>query len=226
MGDPGGGSDFAGFYNHLGIPIADWGFGGPQGIYHSAYDSYHWMSKFGDPNFEYHATAARIGAAMALRLANAEILPYDYVEFARTMRRFGADVSQSIAEKRWKLSGSELIAAIARMEAAAAAFNVARDQALAAQQLRGKTRQVNAALLQVERQLTRAEGLATRPWFRNIIYASDENNGYSTMVLPSVNEAIRVGDEALVGRELSDLVQHFDAATRSLRTATALLGGM
>jgi N-acetylated-alpha-linked acidic dipeptidase len=226
MGDPGGGSDFAGFYNHLGIPIADWGFGGPQGIYHSAYDSYHWMSKFGDPNFEYHATAARIGAAMALRLANAEILPYDYVEFARTMRRFGADVSRSIAEKRWKLSGSELIAAIARMEAAAAAFNVARDQALAAQQLRGKTRQVNAALLQVERQLTRAEGLATRPWFRNIIYASDENNGYSTMVLPSVNEAIRVGDEALVGRELSDLVQHFDAATRSLRTATALLGGM
>src|SRR5213075_616605 len=55
MGDPGGGSDFAGFYNHLGIPIADWGFGGPQGIYHSAYDSYHWMSKFGDPKFEYHA---------------------------------------------------------------------------------------------------------------------------------------------------------------------------
>jgi len=79
MGDPGGGSDFAGFYNHLGIPIVDWGFGGPQGVYHSAYDSYHWMSKFGDPNFEFHATNARIGAAALLRLANAEILPYDYV---------------------------------------------------------------------------------------------------------------------------------------------------
>jgi N-acetylated-alpha-linked acidic dipeptidase len=86
MGDPGGGSDFAGFYNHLGIPIADWGFGGPQGIYHSAYDSYHWMSKFGDPGFEYHATAAKIGAAMLLRLANADILPYSVLPHRRDKR--------------------------------------------------------------------------------------------------------------------------------------------
>ena len=50
MGDPGGGSDFAGFYNHLGIPIAEWGFGGQGGVYHSQYDSYAWMTKFGDPD--------------------------------------------------------------------------------------------------------------------------------------------------------------------------------
>jgi N-acetylated-alpha-linked acidic dipeptidase len=67
MGDPGGGSDFAGFYNHLGIPHADWGFGGPSGIYHSMFDSYAWMSRFGDPGFAYHATAARVGAAMLPR---------------------------------------------------------------------------------------------------------------------------------------------------------------
>jgi len=59
MGDPGGGSDFAGFYNHLGIPITDWGFGGPQGVYHSAYDSYHWMSKFGDREFRCAAVRLR-----------------------------------------------------------------------------------------------------------------------------------------------------------------------
>ncbi len=51
MGDPGGGSDFAGFYNHLGIPIAEWGFGGQGGVYHSQYDDYAWMTKFGDPGF-------------------------------------------------------------------------------------------------------------------------------------------------------------------------------
>jgi len=223
MGDPGGGSDFAGFYNHLGIPIADWGFGGPQGVYHSAYDSYHWMSKFGDPGFEVHATTARIGAALLLRLANADILPYDYVEFARTMRRFGTQVTASISDKHWKASTSELISAIDRMEAAAVAFAAARDRALTAQPLPGRLRQVNASLLQVERQLTRPQGLVTRSWFRNLIYASDENNGYSTMVLPSVNEAIRLGDEAAVTREVSDLVQRFDAATKSLQAATSLL---
>jgi N-acetylated-alpha-linked acidic dipeptidase len=223
MGDPGGGSDFAGFYNHLGIPIADWGFGGPQGVYHSAYDSYHWMSKFGDPNFEVHATAARIGAATLLRIANADILPYDYVEFARTMRRFGTQVDQAIADKHLKVSAAGLTAAIGRMEDAASIFSAARDRALTAQLAPATAKQVNATLLEVERQLTRPHGLATRPWFRNLIYAADENNGYSTMVLPSVNEAIRLGDQGAVGQELADLAQRFDAATRALRMATELL---
>jgi N-acetylated-alpha-linked acidic dipeptidase len=223
MGDPGGGSDFAGFYNHLGIPIVDWGFGGPQGVYHSAYDSYHWMSKFGDPTFDVHATVARIGAAMLLRIANAEILPYDYVEFARTMRRFGSQVDQAIADKKWNVSTAGLSAAITRMENAAVAFNAARDRALTVQLAPGTARQINANLLETERQLTRSKGLVTRPWFRNLIYASDENNGYATMVLPSVNEAIRAGDQLVVGQELTDLAQRFDAATRTLQVATELL---
>ena len=223
MGDPGGGSDFAGFYNHLGIPIVDWGFGGPQGVYHSAYDSYHWMSKFGDPTFDVHATVARIGAAMLLRIANAEILPYDYVEFARTMRRFGSQVDQAIADKKWNVSTAGLSAAITRMENAAVAFNAARDRALTVQLAPGAAKQVNASLLETERQLTRSNGLVTRPWFRNLIYASDENNGYATMVLPSVNEAIRAGDQLVVGQELTDLAQRFDAATRTLQVATELL---
>jgi N-acetylated-alpha-linked acidic dipeptidase len=223
MGDPGGGSDFAGFYNHLGIPIVDWGFGGPQGVYHSAYDSYHWMSKFGDPSFEFHATNARIGAAALLRLANAEILPYDYVEYARTMKRFVSQVGQKLTDKHWKLSAAELSGAVGRMESAAVSFSSARDRALSAQLPIRTAKQVNATLLGVERQLTRAQGLVTRPWFRNLIYASDENNGYSTMVLPSVNEAIRLGDEAATARELTDISQRFDAATRALQVATGLL---
>lgn len=223
MGDPGGGSDFAGFYNHLGIPIADWGFGGPTGVYHSAYDSYHWVSKFGDPNFEFHATNARIGAAALLRIANAEILPYDYVEYARTMRRFTSQVGQTLADKHWQLSAAGLMAAVGSMESAAVAFAVARDRALATQLSPVTEKQVNAALLGVERQLTRPQGLVTRPWFRNLIYAADENNGYSTMVLPSVNEAIRLGNEAVAGRELADLVQRFNMAARALQMATGLL---
>jgi len=223
MGDPGGGSDFAGFYNHLGIPIADWGFGGPGGVYHSAYDSYHWMSKFGDPTFEYHAANARIGAVALLRIANAEILPYDYAEYARTIRRFSSQVERTLVEKHWKLSGAVLSSAVSRMESAAVAFTAARDRALAAPISPAVAKQVNATLLGVERQLTRPQGLVTRPWFRNLIYASDENNGYSTMVLPSVNEAIRLGDESVADREIADLIQRLDSATHVLEVATGLL---
>ena len=223
MGDPGGGSDFAGFYNHLGIPHADWGFGGGGGVYHSAYDSRHWMETFGDPGYRYHAAAARIGAAMALRLANADILPYDYVEYARTMRRYLPAVDQAIAAHKWQISSANLTAAIDRMAASAATFSATRDSALM-RTLPTQTRgAANAALLRVERALTRPEGLRTRPWYRNLIYAADENNGYANIVFPSVNEAIRAGDASLAQREIDDLGRRFDAASAALVDATRAL---
>ena len=223
MGDPGGGSDFAGFYNHLGIPHSDWGFGGAGGVYHSAYDSRHWMETFGDPGYRYHATSAQIGAALALRLANAEILPYDYVEFARTMRVYLPAVDRGIAARNWQVSATSLRSAIDRMERSATAFSAQRDSALARPLAASTRKATNAALLRVERALTRPEGLKTRPWYRNLIYAADENNGYANIVFPSVNEAIRSGDAALTQREIDDLTRRFEAAAAALDDAANAL---
>lgn len=223
MGDPGGGSDFAGFYNHLGIPILDWGFGGPGGVYHSQYDDQTWMSKFGDPGFVYHATAARIAAAMVLRVANADVLPYDYVEFARTMRGYIPRIDRSIADHHWTVSTTALQSAIDRFERAAAAFTQSRDSALAGKISAQVLKRTNESLMQVERALTRPQGLKSRPWFRNLIYVADENNGYANMVLPSVNEAIRGGNEALTQTEIEDLASHFDQAAKALVAAQTAL---
>lgn len=224
MGDPGGGSDFAGFYNHLGIPIAEWGFGGSGGVYHSQYDDFTWMSKFGDSTYAYHAAAARIGAAMLLRLANADILPYDYVEFARTMMRYLPAMDRALSAKKWSGNTMALRDAIGRMEQEATAFSSARDAALVAgSPSRAHRQAVNASLLQVERVLARPQGLRTRPWYRNLIYVADQDNGYANMVFPSVNEAIRANDERLAASELTDLAQRFDLATRALVAARAAL---
>jgi N-acetylated-alpha-linked acidic dipeptidase len=225
MGDPGGGSDFAGFYNHLGVPIAEWGFGGMGGVYHSQYDDFAWMSRFGDTSFAYHATAARIAAAMVLRFANAEILPYDYVEFARTMQRYLPALDRALAAKRWTASSAALRDAIAGMESEATAFAAARDRVLATgTPARGRRDATNAALLGVERALVRPEGLRTRPWYRNLVYVADVDNGYANMVFPSVNEALRANDQQLTGDELADLARRFGAATRALAAARAALG--
>lgn len=222
MGDPGGGSDFAPFYNHLGIPIVEWGFGGPGGVYHSQYDDYTWMSKFGDPGFVYHATAARIAAGMVLRLANADVLPYDYVEFARTMRRYLPAIDSAFAKRHWStgVATTPLRTAVDGMEQTASSFATARDNALASGTLSKSTLiETNAALLRVERALTRPQGLRTRPWFRNLIYVADEDNGYANMALPSINEAIRRGDATLAASEIADLASRFDEATRALADA-------
>ncbi len=263
FGDPGGGSDFAGFANHLGIPILGYGFGGAGGVYHSAYDDFAWESRFGDPGFVRHAAAARVGAALLLRLANADVIPYDYVEYARTMQHYLPAIDDAIRAHRWTgVSTARLAAAITGMERAAAAFAAARDSALggsavaragaaasagaagsggvraerpeAPRRASGAPRRppspavlraTNAALLRVERALTRPAGLRTRPWFRSLIYAADEDNGYANVALPSVTEAVRSGDQTLTTREIDDLAGRFDAAAGALRDATTAIAG-
>ena len=225
MGDPGGGSDFAGFYNHLGIPILDWGFGGRGGVYHSQYDGYYWMTTFGDPGFKYHATAARIAAATILRIANADVLPYDYAEFARTMRQYLGPIDRSVTTRGWTASTQPIVSALDQMESAATRFAEARDLALQGGLPAATSQRVNAALMLVERALTRPSGLRTRPWYRGLIYVADEDNGYANMPLPSVNEAIRSGNRDLAVAEIADLAARFGEATRAIESATQALGG-
>jgi N-acetylated-alpha-linked acidic dipeptidase len=225
FGDPGGGSDFAGFANHLGIPIISWGFGGAGGgVYHSAYDDYTYLTKFADPGFHRHAASAKIGTAVILRLANADILPYDYVEYARTMRRYVKGLDNGIRAKSWTVSTAPLSKAIDGMESAAVAFAGARDSALCGAPLPPTSLSAtNAALIRVERAFTRPAGLKTRPWFRSLIYAADEDNGYANMPFPSVGEAIRANDSALTEREINDLAGRFDAASAALRDASSAI---
>lgn len=224
MGDPGGGSDFAGFYNHLGIPHSDWGMGGTGGgVYHSMYDSFEWTRRFADPNFTYHAAQARVAALMVMRMASADVLPYDYAEFGQTLRPYVERLDRAAAGKGWSLTTHALTVQIAALEAAGRAFNAVRDSVLAATPATGAMAGANAQLMQVERALTRPEGLRTRPWYRSLVYVADEDNGYSTMVFPSVHEAVRAGDEALAQRELDDLVMRFGRAVALVNAARVAL---
>ena len=102
----------------------------------------------------------------------------------------------------------------------ARAFNVARDTSKAGDQ---RAERVNRALMQVERRLTRPEGLASRPWFRSLQFAADVDNGYANMAFPTVNEAIRYADAATANKELADLVSRVDQARAALVEAAAAL---
>jgi N-acetylated-alpha-linked acidic dipeptidase len=226
MGDPGGGSDFAGFYNHLGIPHADWGFGGPGGVYHSAYDSYDWMTRFGDPGFFFHAAAGRIGAALALRLANAEVLPYDYAEFARTMRPYVTSLTRAFTQRGWGTAPLDSLGlAISTLEQSAVQFATVRDRVLVNALPRSVQEATNAELRKVERAFVRPSGLASRPWYRTLIYASDVDNGYSTMPLPGIGEAVRAGDATRAAAEARDLAGRFRQAAATMDAATTAVQG-
>ncbi|KAJ8640501.1 hypothetical protein MRB53_017195 [Persea americana] len=78
----GGWSDFAAFIQHVGVPAVDMFFGGGCPVYHSLYDDFIWMQKFGDPIFQRHVAAAGIWGLLALKLADEEVLPFDYLSYA------------------------------------------------------------------------------------------------------------------------------------------------
>ena len=93
--DPmGAGSDYTVFYHHLGIPSLHLGFGGEDdgGIYHSIYDSFHWYTKFSDTAFVYGRALAQTVGLATMRLASADVLPY---EFGRLSDRVTANLKDA-----------------------------------------------------------------------------------------------------------------------------------
>ena len=74
------------FVDHLGIPTVDGGLRGGYGVYHSIYDDFNWMEKFGDPEFLNHATAARLYTIIAMRAAAADVAPLRFVPYGLALR--------------------------------------------------------------------------------------------------------------------------------------------
>jgi N-acetylated-alpha-linked acidic dipeptidase len=97
IGALGSGSDFSPFIQHLGIPSVNLGFGGedPGGEYHSIYDSYDDYRRFKDPSFIYGVTLAKTAGRMSLRMANAELLPFDFKAFYKTLNDYVSDLVTS-----------------------------------------------------------------------------------------------------------------------------------
>lgn len=223
LGNLGGGSDFQGFSHRNGVPSGGIGFDGPGGIYHSMYDSYHWMTTFGDSGYRSHRAAAQLVSVIVARLANADVVPLDYVGFGLELTRLVAQLDSGVAQKGWTVSTDGLKQALARFTEAARRFDAGRDSALGRGLGASQLEAANRALMQVERALTRPQGLQSRPWYRSLQFASDVDNGYATMAFPTVNEAIRYADAATAEREIQELITRIDAARGKIEEAGAAL---
>ncbi|HTQ59551.1 MAG TPA: M28 family metallopeptidase [Candidatus Solibacter sp.] len=90
LGALGSGSDYTPFLQHLGIASANIGFGGEDGggIYHSIYDDFYWYTHFADTNFVYGRALSQAGGTVMMRLADADLLPFDFSDFAETMQTY------------------------------------------------------------------------------------------------------------------------------------------
>ena len=91
----GSGSDPTGFLNFFGIPVLGLQFDGPYGVYHSAYDDFFWMNHFGDPGYRYHTLMSQLWGVLALRLSNADLLPFDFAAYAQNIGQFVKELAKN-----------------------------------------------------------------------------------------------------------------------------------
>lgn len=210
----GSGSDYTVFLNFLGVPVADTTFTGPFGVYHSVYDNHLWMQKFGDPGFLRHVAMTRLWGVMALRLANADVVPLDYRATADRVREFVTE-ARDAAGAAEKDALRPLAAAVDRFTAAARAAGSRVDALLASDAPdRAAAARLDEALIRTERAFLDPAGLPGRPWYRHLLFAPKPT--YAPEVLPGITESLASHDAKQLATQVVSLVAALGRASAIL----------
>ena len=218
----GSGSDYTPFIQHTGIPSLNLGFGGEGsgGEYHTIYDTYTHYTRFKDPGFDYGVALANTAGRISLRLANAEVLPFELTQWHSTIEGYLGEVMKTLegmraeVEKHNKLVASDAYqltmdpkkpVAPAKMKEEVPYLDFSPIQNVVAELEKSietfskadvlalssaKKAQLNEKLMGLEQVLLQDKGLPRRDWFKHQIYAPGFYTGYGVKTLPGVREAI------------------------------------
>jgi N-acetylated-alpha-linked acidic dipeptidase len=181
LGNLGGGSDHIAFYTHVGIPSWGGGTGGPT-IYHSNHDSFSFYERFADPTFKMGPLVEQVFGVMALRLANADVIPYDVSRYGNDLRTHFEGLQKLTKTYDKSENGFSFEALIKaaddlkktgeECEAALKNYNEANKKS------------INAELLSLERQWIDKQGMPYGNWYRSLYASPDPYSGYASWMLP------------------------------------------
>ena len=214
----GSGSDHTVFLNHLGRPVINLAFTGDYGVYHSMYDDHHWMEHIGDPTFEYHVTLTRIWGLLALRLANADVLAFDFGFNAKALEGFLGELEQKNKSAAHKLNLKKLHERIAKFQRTGAHLRAAVESKLSSGDISAeRMQQLNEQLLQVESNWLEPAGIPGRPWFQHLLYAARYT--YAHLEFPGLTEAVEKGDWKLASQQAELIENALVRNTKLLQSA-------
>jgi len=256
IGALGSGSDYTPFLQHHGVASLNLSFGGfdDDGIYHSIYDDFYHFSKFSDPGFLYGRALAQFAGSLTVRLAEADLLPFEFGNLADTTQTYVRELQallrqrqDDVRERNRQISDGVLAAIndpkeprpIPALDEVPPALNFAPLEnaatALTRAAERYKTatarvssdsavlRQVNAKLIQSERQFIDEAGLPRRPWYRHLLYAPGFYTGYGVKTIPGVREAIEEKRYAEAEREAARAAAAVDREAALVNAAAQIL---
>jgi N-acetylated-alpha-linked acidic dipeptidase len=230
----GSGSDYTAFLDHLTMASLNFGFGGEGegGIYHSNYDSFDWYTRFSDGEFVYGRALSQVVGTTMMRLANAAILPFNFIDLADTLDRYVAEIEKTREKTKDapEIDLAPVKASIARLresgtayEAALASLQNASTRALEAQP---ELRSLNRTLYSSERRLAHDEGLPRREWFRHQVYAPGLYTGYGVKTIPGIREGIEQKEWEEAKYYVTVVASALDSLVKQVNEAKTLVGAL
>lgn len=233
----GSGSDFTAFQDFAGVPSVDMAHRqtaqSPVYHYHSNYDSFHWMEKFGDKHWQYHITVAKLWALTAASLIENPIIHFSATDYAKALASY-VEETEAKANKIGTSESMDYQAAFHSLEAAVERLHNATvrfDQHAAVVQERVEhgsipwwkwwqkvklsieVKKTNDGYKYLERQFLHEDGLDGRSWFKHTVFAPGRWTGYSGAKFPGLIEAIE--DQNATAVEVSQ--ERFPCSARQRR---------
>ncbi|GAB4510338.1 MAG: transferrin receptor-like dimerization domain-containing protein [Allomuricauda sp.] len=191
IGNLGGGSDHIGFYMHVGVPSLSGGAGGPT-LYHTNYDSFHFYETFVDPEFKMGGTIEQWTGLMTLRMANAELIPYDVERYAVDLEGHFAKAVEKIKGFYNEFEGFDQVnQSITTLEKNTQLLDEALANALSSGALSKKEiKDINRQLMTLEKSFIDEKGMYYGSWFKSLYASTDPFSGYASWILPGLEYEI------------------------------------
>jgi N-acetylated-alpha-linked acidic dipeptidase len=251
----GSGSDYTSFIDHVGVASVNLGYGGEDeggGQYHSIYDDFYWYTHFSDTDFSYERALAQTAGTMVMRMADADMLPFQFTDLADTVHLYDTQLKALLTEQRDEAKERNLEISegvykalydpkkqmvpppveevppylnFAPLDQASDDLTDAAkafDQAFAAADGSAPA-ELNLDMIRSERLLTDERGLPNRPWFRHLLYAPGFYTGYGVKTIPGVREAIEQKKWPEADEQIGRVSAALEHEADLLKQATALL---
>ena len=213
IGNLGGGSDHIAFYMHVGVPSMSGGAGGAN-VYHSNYDSFRFYEKFVDPEFQMGPMVEHMAGLMALRMANAEIIPYNLNRYAQDLKIHFTNAETKINSYDKEFDGFKLTAdAIQKLEKVSNELTLNIKSYLENDDFSKKElKNLNTQLIALENSFISEKGMYFGSWFKSIYAASDPFSGYAAWILPGLEYEIALNSS----ERLQEWDSRYASAVKSL----------
>ena len=221
----GSGSDYVAFLDHAGLASLNLGFGGSDGVYHSAYDTVSWYEHFSDGDRSRSKALTQVMSTALLRLADAPVLPFEFNALTNMVGRYVDEVRRELPSRPSRVDMRDIAVQLTRLSAAAKSYEdelatwTKRPGGLASEKLI----KLNDAIQRTERTLLLPDGLPRREWYRHQIYAPGLMTGYAAKTIPGVREAVEAKQWDEANQQVRRLTQALRAAAMQVEEATRLL---